>query len=336
MENINYEEMNLSDFMEQYKEREREIQGLDYKNLTDEDRQKLSEFADMKGFRDKLENAFDFVNNSTVLLIKEDEEKGAVKSLETLTSKEEYVSQMKALTNNFDKDFIEFINLNKNNFERQEAIDGMNVVLQQEVMKQEIERQQREKNEEEIRLAEAKAAQEKAEQERREREIAEEKTGEDTFNKLVEATIIGGTTVLAIEAVAEISKEVDKINESREITEKAEREKANVDVSVSAEIADDGHAVIKNIEGANRQPADMDVDKAEVASKVEAKINEVKQDINETVELHAEEVAPRSEKAAEDRAIDNRDRYDGRAADDEKGDTSPVKNKKSKNFDLDR
>lgn len=336
MENNTYDEMNLTEFMELYKERERKVQELDYQNLSDEDRQLLSDFADMKTFRDKLENAFDFVNNSTVLLMKEDPDKGMVKSLETLTSKEEYVSQMKALTNNFDKDFVEFININKNSFDRQDSIDAMNTVLQQEVIKQELERQQREKNEEEIRLAEAKAAQEKAEEERRQREISEEKTGEDTFNKVVEMTLIAGTTVLAVEAVQEMTKEVTKLNETKELAEKAEREKASADISVSAEIADDGHAVIKNIEGEGKEPVGKEVDKSEIANKVEEKINEVKQDIQETVANRAEEVAPRSEQAMEDRAIDNRDRYDGRAKDEEKGDTSPVKNKKSKSLDIER
>ena len=94
----------------------------------------------------------------------------------------------------------------------------------------------------------------------------------------------------------ELTKAVEKAKE-----EEKKREQDGKEVSVSAEIADDGHAVIKNIEGEGRTDDKGNVDRTEVESKIEQKVSEKVSEVKETVDLHSREVAPKSEQAETER-----------------------------------
>ena len=315
------ENQTLTEFLEEYKEQERQVHELDYANLSEEDRQFLSDFAEKKAFVKEMQNSLDFVQNSTAVLAKEQEGK-QVFSLESMlrtrdadknpvhdknASKEEYVKDLIILTKGLDKATIEEIQKGKDPYETAMLNKQMEVVLSDPEMKKELERQLQER--EEVTLREVRETQERIEEEKRRLEIQQEeqrqreeqeKEPDRTAERFAELATTAALTVITVETAKGLTKVMDDLAKDKE-----DKEKLSPDVSVSAEIAEDGHAIIKNIEGQEKQSdKTTEIDTSEVKQKVNKKVDEVKQDIKETVDLHSRDVAPKSEKAETERTTE--------------------------------
>lgn len=315
------ENQTLTEFLEDYKEQERQVHELDYANLSEEDRQLLNDFAEKKAFIKDMQKSLDFVQDSTAVLAKEQEGK-QVFSLESMlrtrdanknlihdknASKEEYVKDLIILTKGLDKTTIEEIQKGKDTYEAAMLNKQMEVVLSDPEMKKELERQLQER--EEVTLREVRETQERIEEEKRRLEIQQEeqrqreeqeKEPDRTAERFAELAATAALTVITVETAKELTKTVEALAKDRE-----EKEKLSPDVSVSAEIAEDGHAVIKNIEGQEKQSdKKTEIDESEVKQKVDEKVKEVKQDIKETVDLHSRDIAPKSEKAEIERTTE--------------------------------
>ena len=316
------ENQTLTEFLEDYKEQERQAHELDYANLSEEDRQLLSDFAEKKAFIKDMQKSLDFVQDSTAVLAKEQEGK-QVFSLESMlrtrdanknlihdknVSKEEYVKDLIVLTKGLDKTTIEEIQKGKDTYEAAMLNKQMNTVLSDPEMQKELERQLQERQQE-ITIKEIRETQERIEEEKRRLEIEQEeqrqreeqkKEPDRTAERFAELAATAALTVITVETTKELTKTVEALAKDRE-----EKEKLSPDVSVSAEIAEDGHAVIKNIEGQEKQSdKKAEIDESEVKQKVDEKVKEVKQDIKEAVDLHSRDVAPKSEKAEIERTTE--------------------------------
>lgn len=316
------ENQTLTEFLEDYKEQERQVHELDYANLSEEDRQLLSDFAEKKAFIKDMQKSLDFVQDSTAVLAKEQEGK-QVFSLESMlrtrdanknlihdknVSKEEYVKDLIVLTKGLDKTTIEEIQKGKDTYEAAMLNKQMNTVLSDPEMQKELERQLQERQQE-ITIKEIRETQERIEEEKRRLEIEQEeqrqreeqkKEPDRTAERFAELAATATLTVITVETAKELTKTVEALAKDRE-----EKEKLSPDVSVSAEIAEDGHAVIKNVEGQEKQSdKKAEIDESEVKQKVDEKVKEVKQDIKETVDLHSRDVAPKSEKAEIERTTE--------------------------------
>ena len=156
------ENQTLTEFLEDYKEQERQVHELDYANLSEEDRQLLSDFAEKKAFIKDMQKSLDFVQDSTAVLAKEQEGK-QVFSLESMlrtrdanknlihdknVSKEEYVKDLIVLTKGLDKTTIEEIQKGKDTYEAAMLNKQMNTVLSDPEMQKELERQLQERQQE--------------------------------------------------------------------------------------------------------------------------------------------------------------------------------------------
>lgn len=316
------ENQTLTEFLEDYKEQERQVHELDYANLSEEDRQLLSDFAEKKAFIKDMQKSLDFVQDSTAVLAKEQEGK-QVFSLESMlrtrdanknlihdknVSKEEYVKDLIVLTKGLDKTTIEEIQKGKDTYEAAMLNKQMNTVLSDPEMQKELERQLQERQQE-ITIKEIRETQERIEEEKRRLEIEQEeqrqreeqkKEPDRTAERFAELAAAAALTVITVETAKEFTKTVEALAKDRE-----EKEKLSPDVSISAEIAEDGHAVIKNIEGQEKQSdKKAEIDESEVKQKVDEKVKEVKQDIKEAVDLHSRDVAPKSEKAEIERTTE--------------------------------
>lgn len=316
------ENQTLTEFLEDYKEQERQVHELDYANLSEEDRQLLSDFAEKKAFIKDMQKSLDFVQDSTAVLAKEQEGK-QVFSLESMlhtrdanknlihdknVSKEEYVKDLIVLTKGLDKTTIEEIQKGKDTYEAAMLNKQMNTVLSDPEMQKELERQLQERQQE-ITIKEIRETQERIEEEKRRLEIEQEeqrqreeqkKEPDRTAERFAELAATAALTVITVETAKEFTKTVEALAKDRE-----EKEKLSPDVSISAEIAEDGHAVIKNIEGQEKQSdKKAEIDESEVKQKVDEKVKEVKQDIKEAVDLHSRDVAPKSEKAEIERTTE--------------------------------
>lgn len=326
----------LAEFLEEYKKQEKEVHELDYANLTEEDRQLLSDFAEKKAFLKDMQNSLDFVQDSTAVLAKEQDGK-TVFSLESMlqirdkdgkeihdpeASKEMYVKELIILTKGLDPNVIEEIQKGKDPYLTEMLNKQMQTVLDDPEMKAELERQFQERQNE-VTIKEVRQSQERIEEEKRRLEIQEQEQQKqqeqeepnrnaERFAELAAATAL---TVVTVETAKELMKAAEEITKDKD-------EKHSPDVSISAEIADDGTAVIKNIEGAEKH-SEKEIDTSEVKQKVDEKIQEVKQDIKETVDLHSQEVAPKSEKAETERTT-------------EKAEKKEVQKTAKKNFDMER
>ena len=316
------ENQTLTEFLEDYKEQERQVHELDYANLSEEDRQLLSDFAEKKAFIKDMQKSLDFVQDSTAVLAKEQEGK-QVFSLESMlrtrdanknlihdknASKEEYVKDLIVLTKGLDKTTIEEIQKGKDTYEAAILNKQMNTVLSDPEMQKELERQLQERQQE-ITIKEIRETQERIEEEKRRLEIEQEeqrqreeqkKEPDRTAERFAELAATAALTVITVETAKEFTKTVEALAKDRE-----EKEKLSPDVSISAEIAEDGHAVIKNIEGQEKQSdKKAEIDESEVKQKVDEKVKEVKQNIKEAVDLHSRDVAPKSEKAEIERTTE--------------------------------
>lgn len=316
------ENQTLTEFLEDYKEQERQVHELDYANLSEEDRQLLSDFAEKKAFIKDMQKSLDFVQDSTAVLAKEQEGK-QVFSLESMlrtrdanknlihdknVSKEEYVKDLIVLTKGLDKTTIEEIQKGKDTYEAAMLNKQMNTVLSDPEMQKELERQLQERQQE-ITIKEIRETQERIEEEKRRLEIEQEeqrqreeqkKEPDRTAERFAELAATAALTVITVETAKEFTKTVEALAKDRK-----EKEKLSPDVSISAEIAEDGHAVIKNIEGQEKQSdKKAEIDESEVKQKVDEKVKEVKQDIKEAVDLHSRDVAPKSEKAEIERTTE--------------------------------
>lgn len=323
------ENQTLTEFLEEYKEQEQQVHALDYANLSDADRQLLTEFSEKKTFLNEMQNALDFIQNSTAVIQREQDGK-QVFSLESMlqldkhdkdASMQEYAKDLVVLTNGLDSRTIEELQKGQNPFETAELNAQMKVVTNQPEMREAIDKELQERQREEITVKEVQEVQQRIEEEQRQLELQkEEQERQETeskddhtaerFERLAAAAALTVITVKGAEELTRVAEELDK----------EAKEKASPEVSVSAEIADDGHAIIKNIEGQDRQSADKDIDMSEVREKVAEKVNEKVAEVKETVDLHSREVAPKSDKAENERS-----------------NTEQGKNKPSKGkFDMDR
>lgn len=308
------ENKTLAEFLNEYKKQENEVHELDFKNLSEENRQLLSDFAEKKAVLKNMQNSLDFMQNSTAVLAKNENEK-IVFSLESMlcirdengkeihdadASKEEYVKSLIVLTKGLDPNVIEEIQKGKEPYLAEMMNSQMQTVLNEPEMKAELERQLQERKSE-VTLEEVYQTQERIAEEKRRLEIQEEtemyekqtmqqKQNEPdrTSERFTELAVAASLTVISVETAKELTKAAEKLSP---------------DVSVSAEIADDGTAMIKNIEGVEKH-AEKKINVSDVKQKVEEKIQEVKQDIKETVDHHSQEVAPKSEKAETERTTE--------------------------------
>lgn len=308
------ENQTFAEFLEDYKEQERQVHKLDYANLSEDDRQLLSDFAEKKAFLKDVQNSLDFVQESTAVIQRKQNDKQFL-SLESMlhthgkdgkfiipnknASKEAYVEYITVLTNNLDKNTMDEIQKGQNQYDTAILNKQMEMVLDTPEMKQELERQLQER--EQITLKEIRDVQERIEEEKKylqiqEQESQNEKNVEtsksaERFDNLAAADAL---TVIVVSEMDELTKVAEELSK---------QEKDIPEISVSAEIAEDGTAIIKNIEGTQKQP-DSEIDSSVVQEQVEQKVNEVKQDIQETVELHSREIAPKSEQAEAERTTE--------------------------------
>lgn len=323
------ENQTLTEFLEEYKEQEQQVHALDYANLSDADRQLLTEFSEKKAFLNEMQNALDFIQNSTAVIQREQDGK-QVLSLESMlqldkhdkdASMQEYAKDLVVLTNGLDSRTIEELQKGQNPFETAELNAQMKVVTNQPEMREAIDKELQERQREEITVKEVQEVQQRIEEEKRQLELQKEEQerqeaenkDDHTAERFERLAAAAALTVIAVKGAEELTRVAEELD-------KETKEKASPEVSVSAEIADDGHAIIKNIEGQNRQPADKDIDMSEVREKVAEKVNEKVAEVKETVDLHSREVAPKSDKAENERS-----------------NTEQGKNKPSKGkFDMDR
>lgn len=308
------ENQTFAEFLEEYKGQERQVHKLDYANLSEDDRQLLSDFAEKKAFLKEMQNSLDFVQESTAVIQREQDGKQLL-SLESMlythgedgkpitpdknVSKEAYIEYIAVLTNKLDKNAIDEIQKGQNPYDTVILNKQMKMVLDTPEMKQELERQLQER--EQITINEIREVQERIEEEKKYLQIQEQESQNERNNeasksaeRFDELAATAALTVIAVSKMDELTKVVEELSQ---------QEKDIPEISVSAEIAEDGTAIIKNIEGTQKQP-DAEIDTSAVQEQVEQKVNEVKQDIQETVELHSREVAPKSEQAEVERTTE--------------------------------
>lgn len=323
------EDMTFAELYKEYEEEQKKIMELDYSNLSEADKQLLKDHSDKQKFLKEMAASLDYAQNSGALLSRQENGK-EIASLEVITSKEAYVSEILTLTNGLDRDVMAELQKGEDKFAVNELNAQMETVLSEPSIQAELRRQiqergnseitvkeiqdiqiqiQNEQREADLRLQEQQREelqklQEQQEQERQQEELRrqqeeKEPSNAERFARLAEATAL---VVVATEVMPELTKATEKIKESsKEKEEEKKREQDGKEVSVSAEIADDGHAVIKNIEGEGKADEKGNIDRTEVDSKIEQKVTEKKQEIKETVDLHSREVAPKSEKAETER-----------------------------------
>lgn len=319
------EDKTFSELYKEFEEEQKKIMELDYSNLTEGDKALLNDYNEKKNFLKEMAASLDYAQNSGALLAREQDGK-QIASLEVITSKEAYVAEILTLTNGLDKNVMAELQRGEDKFAVNELNAQMETVLNEPSMQAELRRQiqerggseitvkeiqdiqiqiQNEQREADLRLQEQQREelqklQEQQEQERQAEELRRQQEQEqnepsnaERFAKLAETAAL---VVVATEVMPELTKAVEKAKE-----EEKKREQDGKEVSVSAEIADDGHAVIKNIEGEGRTDDKGNVDRTEVESKIEQKVSEKVSEVKETVDLHSREVAPKSEQAETER-----------------------------------
>lgn len=104
-ENKFNDNMTTGQMLERYNEIEKEIRKIDFKSLTDHDRETLNEYAEMKNFFTDIAHALDFTSNSMTFVLETD---GSVKT-KSMISVMQYAKNITDLTSGLDKDFMQTV-----------------------------------------------------------------------------------------------------------------------------------------------------------------------------------------------------------------------------------
>lgn len=132
----------VSELMAEYKELKEKVDKMDMDNLSAEDRQTLTRYAEVKDFLNDIRNSLDFVKASTLMLESKDGKGIECRSL--LRTKEQYADLSSRLTNNFDEEFIREVErsrdvpLNPEPFGKQEYLASVSAPLKMAEIEEEL------------------------------------------------------------------------------------------------------------------------------------------------------------------------------------------------------
>jgi len=101
---------NVETLLREYENQKREIDKMDFRNLTEKENEVLAKYSDTKDFFVEIRNALDFTKSSTLVSLNNDVEKGTSSVCHTLMKdKEEYVETMVILSGGFNKDLLKAV-----------------------------------------------------------------------------------------------------------------------------------------------------------------------------------------------------------------------------------
>ena len=104
------ESKNVQILLRDYENQKREIEKMDFRNLTEKENEVLAKYSDTKDFFVEIRNALDFTKSSTLVSLNDDVEKGTSSVCHTLMKdKEEYVETMVTLSGGFNKDLLKAV-----------------------------------------------------------------------------------------------------------------------------------------------------------------------------------------------------------------------------------
>lgn len=104
----NLNDMTLEELEEQYRQLEQEIQQIDFEKMTEQDRQKLKEYQEIKNFYTDVANSLAFVSQSAGMVIN-----AGSMEIKSIIQPEEYGELLNTLSNDREKAFMQLVQAEK-------------------------------------------------------------------------------------------------------------------------------------------------------------------------------------------------------------------------------
>lgn len=195
----------VKELLADYREMEQKAKEVNMAKLSDEDAAFLNEYAELTDFLNDTREALDFVKASTVVVLPNAENLDTLECRSILTDKEQYAELAAALSDNFNKDFLDAVEATRTEpisneyMGRQEFLGSAKAPLEMTEIKEVVE----EKTVEEKTVEEIIKAQEQA------KELMEQ--NEIERDNIIESTLAAVFVLNEAEKLTTLAKQEDEI-----------------------------------------------------------------------------------------------------------------------------